>query len=162
MPTDLNEYAPARAGGARDAVTGASEMSEQEVLIILDPHFGDQLQDAWPGRPVWITMSPVNEPVVKALWSLKPPHSNYLTGITGFKHVEGTAEDRLLAQLRAIDLHHGPYSSPTPHTALRVIGSRLTETIRDALIEFGFSTFQERPDGFVATRSEDEARRLDR
>jgi hypothetical protein len=64
------------------------------------------------------------------------------------------AEDQLLAQLSAIDLHHGPYSTTTPYTGLRVIGARLTKPVLVALSELGFAKFQERPDGFVATRSE--------
>jgi hypothetical protein len=138
-----------------DAATPA-----QELLVVLDPDFGDRLRDAWRGQPVWITMSSVNAPVVHALWG-SAPSQDHLTGITGFKHVDGRpAEDRFLNELSTIDLHHGPYSTTTPYTALTVIGVQLTETIKAALSDFGFSAFQQRPEGFTANRSDDEARRL--
>jgi len=65
-----------------------------------------------------------------------------------------------MAELTTIDLHHGPCSSTTPYTALAVIGARLTDPVRAALSELGFSIFLPRPDGFAATRSEEEARRI--
>jgi hypothetical protein len=127
--------------------------SAQEVLVVLDPNFGDRLRDVWRGQPVWITMSPVNAAEVQALWAARP---NHLTGITGFAHEEGAAaEDGLLAQLSTIDLHHGPYSTKTPCAVLTVIGAQLTEPVQAALSELGFSKFQQRPDGFAATRGED-------
>jgi hypothetical protein len=130
-----------------------------ELLVVLDPDFGDLLRDAWRGQPVWITMSSVNAPVVHALWT-SAPSQDHLNGITGFKHVDGlTAEDRFLDELSTIDLHHGPYSTTTPYIVLTVIGTGLTETIKAALSDFGFSAFRQRPGGFTANRSEDEARR---
>src|SRR5215510_14634177 len=115
--------------------------SVHEVLVVLDPNFGDRLRDAWRGQPVWITMSPVNSPEVQALWA-NTPSSSHLTWITdpheitGFAHEEGVAaEDRLLAQLDTIDDHHGPYSTNTPYTVLTVIGAQLTEPVRAALSE---------------------------
>jgi hypothetical protein len=111
---------------------------------VLDPTFGDPLRDAWHGQPVWITISPVNAPEVQAIWA-STPSPNHLTGITGFTHEEGAAaEDRLLAQLSTIDLHHGPYSTKTPYAVLTVIGATLTESVRAALSELGFSKFQQR------------------
>jgi hypothetical protein len=131
-----------------------------EVLVVLDPDFGDRLRHVWHGQPVWITMSPANAPVVHALW-VSSPSQTHLTGITGFRYGEGvTAEDRLLAELDTIELHHGPYSTSAPCTTFKVIGARLTAAIQNALSELGFATFQKSPDGFAATRSVQEARLL--
>ncbi len=127
--------------------------SVREVLVVLDPNFGDRLRDAWRGQPVWITMSPVNAPEVRALWA-DLPSVNHLTGIMGFTHQAGVAaEDRLTAELSTSDLHHGPHSTDTPYTVLTVIGAQLTEPVRAALSELGFSRSQLRPDGFVAARA---------
>jgi hypothetical protein len=124
----------------------------QEVLVVLDPNFGDRLRDAWRGQAIWITMSPANAPVVRALWA-QAPSRDHFTGITGFVHKEGVAaEDRLLAELRTIDLHHGRYSTTTPYTLLTVIGAQLIEPVRAALSELGFATFEQRPGGFAASR----------
>lgn len=125
---------------------------------MLDPDFGGQLHDAWSGKPIWITMSPTNTAVVHALWVNAPSPSHL---ITGFRYDErATAEDRLLAMLDAIDLHHGPFSTASPYTTLRVIGAQLADPVQDALTQLGFSVFQPSIDGFVATRSVDEAKRL--
>jgi hypothetical protein len=133
----------------------SEKSSVKEVLVVLDPNFGDRLRDAWRGQPVWITMSSINASEVEALRA-NTPSPNHLTGITGFAHDEGAAaEDRLLVQLSTIDLHHGPYSTNTPYKVLTVTGAQLTEPVRAALSELGFSTFQQRPDGFAATRGED-------
>jgi hypothetical protein len=137
--------------------TGLHQVPRGEVLVVLDPDFGDQLHSAWRGQPIWITMSPVNATAVRALWASVPNP----TGITGFKHEAGVpAEDRLIAELSTIDLHHGPYSSETPYTVLTVVGVCLSDRVRSALSEFGFAQFQERSDGFVANRSDEEIRRI--
>jgi hypothetical protein len=133
-------------------VSGA-DASAQEVLVVLDPNFGDRLRAAWRGQPVWVAMSPANAPVVHALWA-RAPRADHLTGITGFTHVaQKPVEDQFLAELGMIDLHHGAYSTTTPYTRLVVIGAQLTEGVRTALAELGFSTFQQRSDGFAASRS---------
>jgi hypothetical protein len=151
-PVDIDALPPED----REYVRKYLERQKAEVLVVFDADFGDRVS-AWRGRPVWITMSPANARVVQALWASAPNP----TGITGFKHeADVPAEDRLLAEISTIDLHHGPYSSKTPYTALIVIGVQLSDRIRSALSEFGFSSFQHRPDGFMASRSDAEARRI--
>jgi len=123
------------------------------VVVIVDPAFGEQLQAIPAGEPVWITMSPANEPVVRLLWSTSQSPTNHLSGITGFHFDESvSAEDRLLAELDQIDLHHGPHSSKSPYTELSVRGARLTSDVRAGLQEYGFSDFVESGDGFTARR----------
>ena len=130
------------------------------VLVVLDPDFGDRLRDVWPGQAVWITMSPANEPVVRAIWA-SARSSNHLVGITGFRYQENISEqDRLLAELETIQLHHGPYSTSSPFTVLKVIGCKLTDAVQSALSELGFYDHRQSPEGFIATRSEEQARRL--
>jgi hypothetical protein len=130
-----------------------------DVLVVLDPGFGERLRDVRQGQPVWITMSPANAPVVHALSATSKAQS-HLTGITGFRYDQSIApEDWLVSQLATIELHHGSYSAPKPFTVLRVVGAQLTVGIRDALCELGFSTFEQSKDGFVASRSDEEARR---
>lgn len=94
----------------------------QNVLVVLDPNFGDRLRDVRRGRPVWIVMSAANAPVVRALWAAEPD-ATHLTGVTGFRHSAGVAaEDGLLAELNTIELHHGSYSTSTPCTVIDVVG----------------------------------------
>jgi hypothetical protein len=132
----------------------------RSVLVILDPAFGEKLLSIPAGRPVWITMSPVNEPFVRAIWNTRET-SSHLVGITGFHfNANASAESTLLNELSTIDLHHGPYSSTTPYTQITSIGVRLTADIRAALAEYGFTDFAETEDGFKATRSSEAAARL--
>jgi hypothetical protein len=132
----------------------------REVLVVLDPDFGDRLRQAWHGQAVWITMSPANAPVVRALWA-SVPSQTHLTGITGFRYSNGVAaEDCLLDELDAIQLHHGPHSTSAPCTIFKVIGVPLTAVVQNALSKLDFKVFQKCPHGFVATRSEEEAKLL--
>jgi hypothetical protein len=129
------------------------------VLVILDPAFGEKLRAVPAGQPVWIAMSPANEPVVRSLWATQAS-PDHLAGITGFHfHEDFSAEDRFLAELDEIDLHHGPYSSPSPYVGIAVRGARLTAKVRAGLSEFGFVDFTETENGFTARRTQEEARR---
>jgi hypothetical protein len=130
------------------------------LFVIVDEEYGDHLREIAPGQPIWITMSPANEPVIRSLWAARP-NSDHLTGITGF-HFDARAsrEDRFLAELDTIDLHHGPYSARNSYTELEVIGTPLTIGIRAALSQLGFDEFTEGQNGFLATRSRNEARRI--
>jgi hypothetical protein len=131
----------------------------QKVYIVVDPNFGERLREI-KNAPVWITMSPINEPVIRSLWATNP-QPDHLIGITGFSFEEGVEPENLfLNQIDMIDLHHGPYSSKAPYTILDVIGTRLTEVIRGALYDFGFTDFVENSEGFVARRTLDEAKKL--
>ena len=88
------------------------------------------------------------------------PQPNHLTGITGFRFEEGIQPEQLfLNEIDTIDLHHGLYSTKIPYTVLDVIGISLTQRIRTTLSEFGFASFEENAQGFVAMRSLDEAKK---
>ncbi len=129
--------------------------SKSRLFVIVDPEYGRRLLEMEPGWPVWITMSPTNKPVVYSLWQTCP-EPDHLTGITGFQFDPDIGPDeRFLAQLRTIDVHHGAYSSSNPYTELEVIGTSLTVAIREALSQLGFSKFTEGQDCFVATHSGD-------
>jgi hypothetical protein len=136
-------------------------METGELYVILDPEFGERLK-ALRERPVWITRSPVNEPVIRSLRS-EASQLTHLNGITSFTFNDHVSpEDRLIEMIDTIDLHHGPYSSKSPYTDLKVIGARLTSEIRATLNELGFSEFFERDNGFSANRSAEEAQKLRR
>ena len=127
------------------------------VLVILDPNYGERLRKVWPGRPVWIVMTSINEPTVRSLWA-SHPDDDHLSGITGFRFdVDATPQKSLLDNLTMIDLHHGLHSSRPPYTALEVSGARLTTEVREALSKLGFKKYLENADGFIAPRSTEEA-----
>jgi hypothetical protein len=134
-----------------------SVSSPQRVTVILDCEFGERLRALQPGMPIWIELSPTNEPTVRALWK-GHPEPNHLLGITGLKFQPGiSAEDRLLGELDMIELHHGPYSTNEPYTELEVIGCALRPSIRAALAELGFDHFEEQEQRFLARRTPEQA-----
>lgn len=132
-----------------------------EVLVVLDPEFGERLKDWWPGRPVWIVNSEVNNRAAESLWKNAPDQHGHLTGISGLTHyLDRGSEGCFLAYLDTIDLHHGPLSADPPYTVMRVIGACLTPTVREALCDYGFSRLEANPEGFVAFRTREEASRI--
>lgn len=135
----------------------SSADSPSRVLVILDREFGQRLRAVWPEPAIWIELSPVNQPVVHALWknTSEPTH---LIGITGLPFQPSIGpEERFLAELDMIDLHHGACSTNTPYIEITVLGCRLTNRIRTALAELGFDDFEEQDLGFVARRTSDQA-----
>ena len=133
----------------------------RQLLVVLDPAFGDSLHEVRPDQPVWIVESACTTPVVKALWAV-PPGRRSLSDVTSFTPKEQEPVDEFLAQLDMIDLHHGLYSSQTPYTLIEVVGAPLTDDIRTALRQLGFDTFKPTQRGFSSHRSETEAQRLRR
>lgn len=132
-----------------------------EVLVVLDPEFGERLKDWWPGRPVWIVASEVNNRVADSLWKNAPERHGHLTGISGLTHcLDRGREGCFLEYLYTIDLHHGPLSADPPYTVMRAIGVCLTPTIGEALRDYGFSRLEANPEGFVASRTLEEASRI--
>ena len=123
------------------------------VLVVLDPNYGERLRQMWPGRSVWIALSPINEPTVRSLWA-SHPDCDHLSGITGFRFdADALPENSLLDTLDMIDLHHGLQSSKDPYTVLEVVGARLTTDVREVLCKLGFERCLEHTDGFTARRS---------
>jgi hypothetical protein len=80
--------------------------------------------------------------------------------VTSFAPSTADPERALVDELEIIDLHHGPYSSGEPYTALKVIGARLSAGVREALADFGFTGFTEDGEGFVAHRTPEAAGQL--
>ncbi len=131
----------------------------ESVVVIVDPDFGEKLKIIPAGRPVWITMSFANDQIVRSLWEIRGS-GDHLTGITGFRFDgEISAEDRFLAELDAIDLHHGPYSSTSPCAEIAVMGARLSAEIRTDPSNLGFMDFREAADCFAARRTNQETMR---
>jgi hypothetical protein len=133
-----------------------------EVILILDPNYGERIGQLTPGIPAWVVRSAANAPALDKWWA-DHPECNNLSGITGFYEREGitSPESRFTVQLDNIEQHHGPYSTDSPHTRLRVIGLRLTEQVRHELSALGFTMFAEdAADGFTASRTLEEARKI--
>ena len=130
---------------------------EERILLIYDQAFGEKLREATPSSPIWIVASPANNPYIAEAWS--QGHADHLVGVTKLNHDPASrAEDHFLDDLSTIDLHHGPYSTDTPYTALEVLGLRMTDQFRQALSQLGFDQINETDTGFHAKRNDRAAR----
>jgi hypothetical protein len=129
----------------------------RRLLVVMGCDYGERLREVSSGRPVWIILSPANEPIVRSIWT-EHPQQDYRIGVTGLKFEPSrAAEDHFLVEIDTLDIHHGPYSTEKPYTELEVIGCHLTQPIRTELSELGFARFDEQATGFIAKRSREEA-----
>jgi hypothetical protein len=123
------------------------------VFIVVDRAFGERLTNLPPGVPVWVVDSPANTPVAHRIWKERSARDRQI-GITCFSGIAGGSPGALLLnELATIDLHHGRHSAKPPYTKVEIFGVSLTDAIKDALVEYGFDSFQSGLDGFSAARS---------
>jgi hypothetical protein len=123
-----------------------------KVYVVVEREFGEKLTELTVGVPVWIVDTPLNTATAQRLRKERK-QGDHLAGITTFKGSESpSAEDLLLSQLDAIDLHHGTYSASPPYTILEVLGVLLGDRIKAELSEFGFNEFDITAAGFCAVR----------
>jgi hypothetical protein len=123
-----------------------------KIIVILMPDFGERLTVLATGVPVWIVDTPINTPVAHRLWKERPG-DNHLTGITTFRiDSKDSPEQNFLNNLSTIDLHHGPLSADSPYMQIQVLGTTLTDAVREALADYQFDEFKEIAEGFEATR----------
>jgi hypothetical protein len=137
-----------------------TEVPARRILVVLDPNYGARLLDLPEGQPAWVVESAANTPVIQTRWRTAP-NDDYLTGITIMNRDEAgqPMEEQFLYWLGTIDDHHDASSSDLPYTALDVVGVYLSPAIRQALSELGFENFEPMGEGFLATRSEENAAR---
>jgi hypothetical protein len=68
------------------------------------------------------------------------PNDSHLTAITTFRaDPNGSPEENLIDALDVIDLHHGTLSSNPRYDCIEVFGVALSQAIRRALAEYGFT-----------------------
>ncbi len=107
--------------------------------------------------PVWIVDTPENRAAARQIW-VANPNGSQLAGVTTFRCCEGSSsEDILINELDTIDLHHGIYSANPPYTIVEVIGTKISNSLKGKLAEFGFGKFEPTPEGFRAMRPLPEA-----
>jgi hypothetical protein len=122
------------------------------VLVIVEPSFGERLTLLPANVQVWIVDTPINTPVVHRLWKERRA-DNEQNGITTFKVFPGKSrEENFLSNLSTIDLHHGHYSNDPPYAQIEVIGASLSDQIKAALSEYGFHQVVATAEGFCAIR----------
>jgi hypothetical protein len=119
------------------------------VGVVLHEDYKDKLLGLLARMPVWVVDTPGNREAAVKIWACRPGQS-YLTGLTTFKiTADGTATERCLGQLSAIDLHHGEYSVSPPYSELEVFfrshggcgGGLMRQASRDSGHEDGFIAY---------------------
>ena len=120
------------------------------VAIVVDPGY-PYLKELSEEMPVWAVNSPANRATAEELWKFAES-PNAFRGLTVFDINDTTAaEKNCLNILDMVDLHHGELSSGSKIGALRVVGTKLTDKLREELQTYGFANFQPTKDGFVAS-----------
>jgi hypothetical protein len=122
------------------------------VFVVVDRDFGQRLAELAQTGPVWIMDTTANHTVAQQFWTANP-NCSHLEGVTTFQFQDASSpEDVLLNELDTIDLHHGVYSSNPPYTVIEVIGTSISDKVKNSLAHFGFHQFEPTPQGFRATR----------
>jgi len=120
------------------------------VAIVVDPVY-PYLKELSEEMHVWAVDTPANRATTEILWKSAGPYSAY-RGLTVFDVNDPAAtEKNCLGIIYVVDLHHGELSTGSKIDALQVVGTELTEKLREELQTYGFANFQPTKDGFVAS-----------
>jgi hypothetical protein len=128
------------------------------VIVVVDPNYGDRIEVAVQTAPVWAVASIVNKAACERIWAAHRTVDQRETGaVTCFDVTD--QEDRLgnlLAVLPTLQEHHGEirddrFSFPSGFV-VAVLGLAPTETVTSALRKLGFSAFLGVAEGFNACR----------
>jgi hypothetical protein len=119
------------------------------VGIVLDPAYRG-LERLVEEMPVWAVDSPLHRSTAGRLWEAHGK-ADATQGVTLFKvSDEDDPEGNCISILAEVDSHHGLYSSGRSLEILNVIGTAPSAKIRKELSDYGFTIFEQTPDGFVA------------
>jgi hypothetical protein len=130
--------------------------TERQVVVVVSSEFAPQLDELALSSHVWAVQTAATEEAARRIWEAHPPQeSDPLTaGLTLFKG-EGDPEGDLISILDEVELHHGIVGVHIPPMiAVRVFGAGLTDAVREAFSQLGFTLFTPCSDGFVAHWSE--------
>jgi hypothetical protein len=128
-----------------------------DVVVILDPAFGQRLKPLSPLAPVWIVDSDINKAAYDRLRRDHEVSDHRDKGaITSFEIKDEDRVKGLIDILPDVEIHHGKAEGnelvfPSGFV-LGVIGVELNKNVTDALSGYGFTSFAETPDGFQATK----------
>ncbi|MFZ3341024.1 MAG: hypothetical protein WA609_20310 [Terriglobales bacterium] len=123
------------------------------VAIVLDPGY-PELESLAEQMPIWVINSTHHRSTAERWWQLRGC-ADASQGITVFKITdEKDAEGNCINIIGEVDLHHGIYSSGKPVSAVRVIGVRLSDAMREEFGRYGLVSFEPTLEGFVARTQE--------
>ena len=128
------------------------------LIVVVDPNYGDRIETAAQTAPVWAVASLVNKAACERIWAAHRTGDYRERGAVTCYDVTDQ-EDRLgnlLTVLPTLEEHHGEihddhFSFPGGFV-LGVLGLTPTETVTSALKEIGFSRFVGLAEGFNASK----------
>ncbi|MEA1651826.1 hypothetical protein UAJ10_22780 [Nitrospirillum sp. BR 11164] len=116
---------------------------DDDVVLAFDPDFGERLSEIAGLHPVWVCQSPANSEAAEQLWA----KGDQAHQVTVFTRADMTSpENAFVSLLDTIDQHHPAWRR------LSVFGCQVTPAVREALADYGGSTFEEMPGGFAVDR----------
>ena len=129
-----------------------------DLIVVVDPNYGDRIDTAAQTAPVWAVASLVNKAACERIWGAHRTVDHRETGAVACYDITDQ-EDRLgnlLAILPTLEEHHGEIhndlSSFPSGFVLGVLGLTPTEIVTSALKELGFSGFVGLAEGFNASK----------
>jgi hypothetical protein len=124
------------------------------VGIIVDPQFGQRLDQLASRLPIWIVDTPVNRQAAERRWQQKEEATHTEPGdVTTFTvDTAQTPEEWCASVLGVVDAHHDEYSHNPPYDAVEVVGAQLTDPLLEALSAFGLTEIEPLDSGFRARR----------
>jgi hypothetical protein len=129
-----------------------------DLIVVVDPNFGDRLESRSQLTPIWIVASPDNKDACHRLW-VSHSHADHREKGAATHYSVSDLEARmenLLEIIPQLETHHGEVAGDElifpDGFLLEVVGLSLTDNVANRLREFGFSSFEKTSDGFQARR----------
>lgn len=129
-----------------------------DLIVIVDPDYGDGLEKIAQSAPVWVVDTQGNRRAFEKLWKARPADDHRAKGaITSYKTQK--PEDRLsnlLDILPQLETHHGELENDKlvfpSGFVLGVVGLATSADVMNALRNLGFTSFIKTPEGFEARK----------
>jgi hypothetical protein len=129
-----------------------------DLIVVVDPEYGDRLASCVRQAPVWVVASPVNTPACERLRRIHQTIDHREIGAITACSVSDVdcRVENLIGMLSTLELHHGEFRDEVlsfpKGFVLGVIGIPPGDRVTTALQEFGFSTFTPTQSGFRACK----------
>lgn len=122
------------------------------VAIVVDPDFGERLEELAARMPVWIAQTKGNSVAIKRLFRRIRREGG--ASLASFVvDPKASREEWCASVLETVDEHHGPCSQDPPYRGIEVIGTPPSPALRAFCEELGFHSFRDTASGFTAVRT---------
>jgi hypothetical protein len=128
-------------------------MREVIVSIVVEPGFGERLDEVAARGPVWIADTPTNRSAAERWWRAHYPYSEY-EGVTTFLvNPAASPDDWCIEVLPTVDMHYGAYDDNAPtYDTVEIWGATPTPALVRLLGTNGYTRINDHAGGFRASR----------